>query len=227
MTAPTDPHATLASDPADELERLRQFGRRLSIRMTAAAEAVQESGISPSIELLEDMGVFRSRMQRLSDLLEPNAHQRADDGINPRAASASGTSFDRLTSYEILQKLLESRSRMQVATKVRDQLSKLRHVDVVDFAPLALCRRESMRLCDLAKQAPVEETMIETELRTARTTSPSAECAAAPGRRRQPVVRSGMDRMLRQCRRHVRSSIGDRADARPHPKLRSRRNACR
>ncbi len=124
------------SELRDEVERFRQFRQQLAQRLVDAADQLAFPGFPPAASLIDDLLTCRRRMQRLASALGSDA-ETSEDGV----------------SLNEIERLIESRDYRQSAEAVLDRLMELTHVDVPDFAPLALCQREASRLCELAVES--------------------------------------------------------------------------
>lgn len=120
-----------------ELEQLDRLRRQLSEQLLDSAGRLDAPGEPPRDELIDDLVSYRARMLSLAGQLD-------DEAARPRDGREMELSFVRL------EQLLSMRLRREEAARVLDDLLALRHVEIPDFAPLALCHAEARRLRDIA-----------------------------------------------------------------------------
>lgn len=123
------------SDLRNEVVRLGQHRLQLAKRLSDAADRLDSPGVVPPDLLIDDLRTYRQQIVTLSSVL--------------RDESVSG---NEEVSINDLEKLIEDRDYRKIAIAVVDQLSGLFHIDIPDFAPLALCHQEASRLREMADE---------------------------------------------------------------------------
>ena len=153
MTTPSLPELT------DELEQLRQFGMSIAQRLIESTQTMRESGVPPSIALLDELQTYRNRLLKLARGLETDAK-----GCPIVRSDTTAASPDSEMSFDKLESRIAVRQRVHVADSLRQELSQLKHVDLSDFEPLAHCVRDAARLCELASRPADPDDNAELEL---------------------------------------------------------------
>lgn len=124
------------SDLRNEVVRLGQYRLQLAQRLADAADQLDSPGIVPAEVLIDDLRDYRQQIVRLSSAL--------------LVETTSGN--DELALND-LESLIEARDYRKLTAAIVEQLSGLFHVDIPDFAPLALCHQEASRLCEMAEES--------------------------------------------------------------------------
>lgn len=123
------------SDLCDEVARLGRHRLQLANRLSDAADQLDSRGGVPPKSLINDLRTYRQQIVTLCSVFQGEA-------INDNEA----------ISFKELERLVEERDYRKLANTVVDQLRGLFHIDIPDFAPLALCHQEAARLCELANE---------------------------------------------------------------------------
>lgn len=133
MTAVNNYSNPTLTELRGEVERLRVVRSQLAQRLDDAASELESPGRPPAVLLIDDLRSYRDRLRILATELG------AENELNAETVS-----------FVALERLVEDRDCRQCAESVLEKLCELTHVDIPDFAPLALCRQEASRLCELS-----------------------------------------------------------------------------
>lgn len=133
MTAVNNYSNPTLTELRGEVERLRVVRSQLAQRLDDAAGQLESPGCPPAVSLIDDLRSYRDRLRILATELG------AENELNAETIS-----------FVALERLVEDRDCRQCAETVLEKLCELTHVDIPDFAPLALCRQEASRLCELS-----------------------------------------------------------------------------
>ncbi|MFO1043365.1 MAG: hypothetical protein U0941_16400 [Planctomycetaceae bacterium] len=133
MTAVTSFANPTLTELRGEVERLRVVRSQLAQRLDDAASQLESPGCPPAVGLIDDLRSYRDRLRILATELGAETDLTAET-----------------VTFNALERLVEERDCRQFAESVLEKLCELTHVDIPDFAPLALCRQEASRLCELS-----------------------------------------------------------------------------
>ena len=133
MTAVTSFANPTLTELRGEVERLRVVRSQLAQRLDDAASQLESPGCPPAVSLIDDLRSYRDRLRILATELGAETDLTAET-----------------VTFNALERLVEERDCRQFAESVLEKLCELTHVDIPDFAPLALCRQEASRLCELS-----------------------------------------------------------------------------
>mgnify|MGYP003345920037 FL=1 len=133
MTAVTSFANPTLTELRGEVERLRVVRSQLAQRLDDAASQLESPGCPPAVSLIDDLRSYRDRLRILATELGAESELTAET-----------------VTFNALERLVEERDCRQFAESVLEKLCELTHVDIPDFAPLALCRQEASRLCELS-----------------------------------------------------------------------------
>jgi len=124
------------SELRNEVERLGQHRLQLAKRLAHAADELDSAGIVPPSLLIADLRIYRQHLLRLSSLLCAETDNGPGD-----------------VAFADLERLIEARDYRKITASVVEQLNGLFHIDIPDFAPLALCQQEASRLREMASES--------------------------------------------------------------------------
>ncbi|MEK6260738.1 MAG: hypothetical protein AABP62_19230 [Planctomycetota bacterium] len=122
-----------------ELKQLDQWREQLAARLVDAAHRLDSPGEPPTDALIDELDSYRARTLQLAehlDVIGASSDQEAVAGI----------------TLPELGRLLDDRERRERVLPVLDEVLRMRHVETVDFAPLADCQAEARRLLASASQ---------------------------------------------------------------------------
>lgn len=140
MIAVNSPANLTLTELRRDIGQLHQVRHQLAERLDEAVNQLESRGAPPSILLIEDLRSYRNHLDRLAMVLGAEDERRSDS-----------------VSLVGLERLVDDRDCRQTAEQILEKLCGLRHVDIPDFAPLALCRQEASRLCELSVESIASE----------------------------------------------------------------------
>lgn len=123
-----------STDLREDARRLGKMRFELAQRLTDCADQLESPGIPPAATLVADLVKYCHDIQTLADLVGPS------DWHHPISLAEIETKIDAIDCR-------------RAAQEISEQLAELKHVDAPDFAPLVLCQREALRLCQLANES--------------------------------------------------------------------------